>query len=330
MKGTQILGRNKSGITRDLGLARTMLAGMEEFPPSSKGNEQGLAAERVAYARAGEPIATMPPPASVGKLAKSALEKVTRGHPDLYLDKLGARLAFERTGVRLYEALISKLDAYGGFANGPSRDDLQHLRDEEHEHFTLLSDAIEEAGGDPTAVTPSANVEATASMGIEKVLADPRTNLLQCLEAMQIAELADNDCWQALIDLTDAAAEPERAARFNEALEQEREHLMKVRTWVAAGQSREPVAIGGAEPAPPTRAVAARTRRKASAGPARPGKAAKAKHRARTAAKRGNGARRAAAAGGKARAKKSAAKSTGKASASKRGRKGGKAAAARR
>ena len=51
------------------------------------------------------------------------------------MDKLGERLAFERAGTRLYEALVSKYDAYGSFTGGPSRDDLEHVMQEEYRRY---------------------------------------------------------------------------------------------------------------------------------------------------------------------------------------------------
>ena len=68
----------------------------------------------------------------------------------------------------------------------------------------MLQAAIEQLGGDPTAVTPSANLQATAAHGIQKVVVDPRTTLLQ-LEAALVAELTDNACWEALIELAQEA-----------------------------------------------------------------------------------------------------------------------------
>ena len=45
---------------------------------------------------------------------RQPLEEEAGASPDL-MDKLGQHLAFERTGTRLSEALISKLEAYGSF-----------------------------------------------------------------------------------------------------------------------------------------------------------------------------------------------------------------------
>ena len=53
-------------------------------------------------------------------------------------------------------------------------------------------------GGDPTAITPDANLQATAGQGIACVLLDPRTSLVDCLEAMLIIELTDQDMWSML------------------------------------------------------------------------------------------------------------------------------------
>jgi hypothetical protein len=100
-----------------------------------------------------------------------------------------------------------------------------------------LERAIMELGGDPTALTPSANLAANVSAGLPQVLADPRTNLLQCLEAIVVAELADNECWTVL------CARPRRRSRggrhaCQQAIAHERDHLRKVRRWIAAGHGR--------------------------------------------------------------------------------------------
>jgi hypothetical protein len=248
MKMRDIVGNNRSGALRVPEMTRELIAAAEEFPPSSEGDADEIAAVRVAYAQNGEPAATMPPPLGVLGLAKNALGAL-RGDPNLLLDKLGERLAYERSGVRLYDALLSKVDAYGTFRGGPSRDDVTHIRDEELEHFHLLAQTIERLGGDPTAVTPSANVQAVASRGMCAVLVDPRTNLLQSLEIVQMIELADNDCWAALIELAQGGGDAEAVEAFGEALEHEREHLERVRAWVAAGQGRSSDGAAGAREA---------------------------------------------------------------------------------
>ncbi|HXH12905.1 MAG TPA: ferritin-like domain-containing protein, partial [Alphaproteobacteria bacterium] len=132
--------------------------------------------------------------------------------------------------------LISKHEAYGSFSGGPSKQDLEHVMEEEYRHFTLLQTAIEQLGGDPTAITPSADLSGTAGHGIKQVIVDPRTSLLQSLEAMLIAELTDNACWETLIELAQRAGEDEVVRPFQQARMTEQEHLEKVKTWVTAGQ----------------------------------------------------------------------------------------------
>jgi hypothetical protein len=215
-----------------------MLAGMEEFPPTSEGSAEDIAMVRIAYAKEAEPLGSMPLPAGMKNKAKTAMKAVMGAQPTLFLDKLGERLAFERSGTRLYEALVSKHAAFGSFTGGPRKGDLEEILQEEYGHFTMLSSTIEQLGGDPTAVTPSANLHATASHGIAQVIVDPRTTLLQSLEAILIAELADHACWEALIALTQQAGEDALVKPFKQALVTEQEHLVKVRTWLAAGQGR--------------------------------------------------------------------------------------------
>jgi len=232
-------GTNRTGMAAAPERSQEMLAGMEEFPPTSQGSALDLAQVRIAYAKEAEPMGSVPMPAGIKGKVQTAVKAVMGEQPTLFMDKLGERLAFERTGTRLYEALISKHDAFGSFAGGPSKADLEHLYEEEYRHFTMLQAAIEQLGGDPTAVTPAANLSATASQGIPKVVVDPRATLLQSLEAVLIAELADNACWETLVELAQQAGENDLAQQFEQALADEQDHLRKVRTWLAAGQGRK-------------------------------------------------------------------------------------------
>jgi hypothetical protein len=248
MKPSPRQGDNRTGIVAAGRLADEMVAATREFPPSSPGTAEAIAAVRVGYAQAGETLGEMPPPVSFVDQAKSAIAAVAGGQPTLLMDKLGERLAFEHAGARLYEALLSKHEAYGAFTGGPSAEDLLHILHEEYDHADLLERAIKEIGGDPTALTPSANLAAGISAGLPQVLADPRTNLLQSLEAIVVAELADNECWTALAELAAQAGHDELVGRCREAIEHERDHLRNVRRWIAAGQGREGSAEGAEMP----------------------------------------------------------------------------------
>ena len=218
---------NRTGAAAAPDRAAQMITAVEEFPPTSVGNALAVAAVRVQYAREG---------ADEEPERLRLIEETS-----LLLDKLGERLAFERTGTRLYEALLSKHDAYGSFEGGPSRDDITLILSEELQHFRMLVELVKSLGADPTELTPAANVQLTASHGVGQVLVDPRTTLLQSLEAILMAELADNECWETLTGLARLAGHEEVAERCEEVLLTEQEHLEKVRSWLAAGQGRPEV-----------------------------------------------------------------------------------------
>jgi hypothetical protein len=215
-------GDNHTGIALHPEYAAEMLKGTKEFGPTSGGGPELLAQNRVRVAKLSAPVGTMPPVSSV------PAEQL------VLLDKLGARLQFERTGTRLYDALISKLDAYGTFDGGPSREDLLQIRDEEHGHMQLVQALIIQIGGDPTVVTPCANLQAVGSRGIGDVLMDPRTTLLECLDAILVAEMTDHESWELLVNLA-APVVTELVDDLREAQQTEAQHLVKVRAWVAAG-----------------------------------------------------------------------------------------------
>jgi len=129
MKAKAMMSSNRTGAALAPELTEEMIAGTLEFPPTSSGDPEKMIGEvRASYSRTGDPIGTMPPPANLKGMAKTALKAVTGGAPMLLLDKLGERLAFERSGTRLWEAVVAKFDAVGSFSGGPSREQIAHIR----------------------------------------------------------------------------------------------------------------------------------------------------------------------------------------------------------
>jgi rubrerythrin len=227
-------GRNRTGIATSPVDVKEMIAGARAGTPLLQPEPQELQLERIAFHRSAPPVGSMPPPASLKGAAKSALEAVKGNHPMVFLDLIGERLAFERTGTRLYDALIPKLEAADEHPQGPTREDLERIRDDELMHFALLKEALETLGADPTAVTPGADVAAMTSAGLVQTLSDPRVTLTQGLKAILVAELADNDGWLVLADVAARLGHDELADRFRGALAQEEEHLARVRSWLTA------------------------------------------------------------------------------------------------
>jgi rubrerythrin len=221
----RLINRTGMGLSPELG--RELVDAALSAKPSSAGDDHGLATLRIDYARSAEPVGTVPVPLE----AEAAEAEADDPRMSVLIDKLGERLAFERSGVRIYQALLSKLES-GPLPGGPTTQELLHIQEEELSHYELVKSSIESLGGDPTAVTPSADITGVLSCGIPQVLADPRTTLRQGLDAVLVAELTDNDGWQLLIKLCDELEEKELAEQFREALRSEAEHLANVRRWL--------------------------------------------------------------------------------------------------
>jgi hypothetical protein len=147
-------------------------------------------------------------------------------------NQLSDRLAFDRTGSRLYEMLLARVGASPTWDGGPSVEEVRSMLIEELQHFQLVKKSIERLGGDPTLVSSSAETSAVASLGLVQVLGDPRVPLRHAAHAILIAELADNDGWTMLIDVATAMGHDSMAADFRAARVVEDEHLARVRGWL--------------------------------------------------------------------------------------------------
>lgn len=226
------LGLNRTGAQMSPQDTKRQLEATEQFGPDVPGSALRITEERVRCIReqrqAGEQVGSVPPPGTLKGVVKTGVDMLMGKRPEPFLDKLGERLGYERTGVRLYEAFLAKVEA----APDARPDMLQTLRDiqrQEAEHLQLLREAIESLGADPTAVTPCAQVAGTMAQGIMQVLTDPRTNMAQCLNAMLTLELTDNAAWELLIELAQQANHPQLAASFEEPLRHEEEHLVTIK-----------------------------------------------------------------------------------------------------
>lgn len=227
------MGKNRTGIDMSPMHSERMISGAQEYTLDSDERVPSIAALQRQYIEEADPVGSVPMPGTLRGALKSGAKKATGKNPEVLLNKLGQRLAFERSGVRLYESVITRCEVAeeSDMAGPVTTDELQHIRDEELEHFRLLSDCMESLGADPTAQTPDADVAGVAAMGIQKVLTDPRTTLPQCLEMLLQLELTDNASWELLIRLADDLGLKDISEQFQRALEQEKEHLLTVRSW---------------------------------------------------------------------------------------------------
>lgn len=245
-------GPNRTGLAASPLDGPKRVQAADEAAPTSGGDDLAFARERERYARESEPLGSMPPPARARGLLESAAALLRGEKANVLLDKLGERLGFERMGVRLYELLLSKLAAYPGWEGGPTHDLVLELQRDELRHFGLCKRALEALGADPTALTPSADLAATLAQGVPLALADPRTDLLQCLQGILVAELTDNASWELLVTLARDAGQDALARELDHARQQEARHLSTVRSWVESGlhQALENRGPAAGEPPP--------------------------------------------------------------------------------
>jgi rubrerythrin len=227
------MGLNRTGMDMAPDQGEAMMQGVEQADAGLVSYDD-LEKIRRTYLTPGGSVGSVPIPGSLRGTASTLLEKFKGHHPEILINKLGERLAFERAGVRLYEALILKCEATPDDASARivSLELLEQFRDEEAEHYFMVKKAIETLGADPTAQTPDADVAGVASLGINKVMTDPRTSIRQCLEALQIAELTDNAAWGLLQDLCLSMGLQDIADEFEHAIAQEETHAATIAAWL--------------------------------------------------------------------------------------------------
>jgi rubrerythrin len=222
------LGHNQTGTQLSPEFTDKQLEAAENFFPDVPGDATSIALARQTAYHEADNIGSVPVPGSTKGKLKSGFDKLLGHQPELLVDKLGERLAFERTGVRLYDAMLAKVAATGDDQHNMG-EQLRKIRDEELAHMKLVKAAIEILGADPTAMTPCADVAGVAASGIMQVLTDPRTNISQCLNALLTLELTDNAAWELLVDLTEKAGHLQISKDFEQALEQENLHLLLIK-----------------------------------------------------------------------------------------------------
>jgi rubrerythrin len=246
--------KNRTGMQRSPADSQDLLEAtggqyVESLPDPQR---DGLAETRAEYIAEAGALGTVPAPVTPQGMVQSAVRMLKGERMQVFMDKLAERAAFERGGTRLYDALLTKhLGATthsGQAAHGSdmvSRDTLLEFREQEAEHFRLVSQAITRLGGDPTAQTPSADAVGVMSLGLMQTVTDPRTSLTQSLAAVLTAELTDVASWELLAKLADAMGQDEIARSFRVALQQEENHLRVIRSWYSTlvmGESGNPAA----------------------------------------------------------------------------------------
>ena len=230
------LGHNRTGMQMSpydsealLNAARAAAAAVE--PADTDQPEALLLAElRREYINEADALGSVPPPGTMSGALKSGAGMATGKRLQVLIDKVAERMAFERGGVRLYDAALVKVAALA--AGTPvDLERVKQIRRQEAEHAELLRQTLIELGADPTAQTPCADLVGVQSMGLMQAVTDPRTSLPQTLSSLLAAELIDVASWEMLSRLAGSMGRDDLMERFDEAREQENEHLVTVSGW---------------------------------------------------------------------------------------------------
>lgn len=221
-----------------MGMNRT---GMKASPLDASDLVEGLALQeavpqpdigadeiRATYARDEDTVGSMPPPTNLKGMVGAIADSLSGQRLHVLLDKLGERAAYERTGARLYDAMLLKIAGATRLPGDMTVDAVQAIRDDEAAHLRMLGDAIEALGGDPTVQTPCADLAGVQGMGLVQAMNEPRATLSQALQTLLAAELIDVASWELLISLSEQLGHTAWTSRFADALASENEHLARV------------------------------------------------------------------------------------------------------
>jgi bacterioferritin (cytochrome b1) len=176
------------------------------------------------------------------------MDKLAKKNVSQVIDLLNERLAFERTGVKLYDTLLARLH----LSTEPSIEGLveqvQEQRDEEKEHEEWLEEQIRALGGTAHALSEHAVLAQAESEGVERVVRRD-DNIAHDFHALLTAELADNAGWDLLVQLADELGDSKAKKEFKKRLHEEEKHLLFVRKTLLeltkhAVSSPEPAAPG--------------------------------------------------------------------------------------
>jgi bacterioferritin (cytochrome b1) len=158
-----------------------------------------------------------------------AMEKLAKKNATKVIDLLNERLAFERSGVQLYDTLLSRLrTATEDPALKALLGQMKEYREEEKEHEEWLEEQIRALGGDAHAPTEHSVLVQAESEGVERVMRRDES-IPHGFHALLTAELADNAGWDLLVQIADEFGDSDAKKEFKKRLHEEEKHLLFVR-----------------------------------------------------------------------------------------------------
>jgi bacterioferritin (cytochrome b1) len=167
------------------------------------------------------------------------MNKLVKHNKQKVIDFLCERLAFERSGVQLYDSILAKMDKQKDGQIQRMVPEMREHRNQEQAHYDWLEKQIRQLGGDPTKDTEYSKLVKTESEGIEKVILNGDNQIPHLFHALLTAEVTDNVGWELLVDLADEAEDDEARKVFRGFLHEEEDHLKFVMRAVEAFQRHE-------------------------------------------------------------------------------------------
>ncbi len=161
------------------------------------------------------------------------MKRLAEKNPEKLIDLLQERLAFERTGVKLYDRVLLMMRASQEPQVLGMVDTMQAYRDEEAEHQEWLEEQIRALGGDEHGESVRARLVATESRGIEEVILHKDVELQHLFHALMAAELVDNAGWDLLVALAEEADDDDALDALSLRQAEEEDHLEYLRQTMA-------------------------------------------------------------------------------------------------
>jgi rubrerythrin len=164
------------------------------------------------------------------------VKKLAERKPEKLLDLLNERLTFERAGVRLYDAVVAKMQEMNlpDVPEGTSiLAKLKMIRTQEKEHEEWLEEQIRALGGTAHEETDRSDLVQREARGIIDVI-EQDSELPHLFHALLTAELVDESGWKLLLELADEAEDDEARAEIAKRTREEEDHLVFVRSLVAS------------------------------------------------------------------------------------------------
>jgi len=148
------------------------------------------------------------------------------------LRQLRERLAFVRTSTRLYEALLTMLEAApAAHQYDVSRDNVVRFRSEEAAHFELLCECIESLGTDPLTFISADRAPPVRVDLARQGAAGSSERIANTLQHLLDLKRTDRSAWELLVATARTFGHDELARRFGHAWSEAAQHVHQLRAW---------------------------------------------------------------------------------------------------